>query len=99
MKASTIVIPGEYIDINNNLLKTIMTARDKKNNLYVICNTREGNMIIEEQDLFENYDIALNGKRIETPEDDINRDEEFDVFKSFQENAKKAAEIISLKSV
>lgn len=90
MKSKSIIIPSEYVDLNNNLIKTIMTGRDKKNNLYAICKAKDNSIIIiEEQDLLTNYDITLNGKKIETPEYEVHRDEELDVFKSFQENAMK----------
>jgi len=97
-KMKTVVIPSEYVDKNDDLFITLVTAEDKNGNKFVICKTKDAkNLIIPREDLLENYYKALDGRKIETPENDVHRDEELDVFNSFQEAVAKEAGVITLE--
>lgn len=83
-KERTIVCPAEYIDKDGNVVRTITTARNEDEEVFVIYrNPNYENKIILKSHFFERFDIALDGKKLETKETEPDED----VMKAFQEQA------------
>lgn len=85
----TIVCPAEYINDNGIVVNTIMTAMSKIEGLVVVYKINNSKFIANVKKFLEDFTNALDGKKIETPEDEIHRDDDLDVFKSFQESTQK----------
>lgn len=81
-KEKAVVCTAKYIGKNDEVITTITTARDKDENVFVVYKTQElENKIIGKQEFLDNYEITVDGTRIEVPKQE-KADE--DIMKDFQ---------------